>query len=118
MTKPSPEKSRLIAAICDARAFVATLDEDDYNFADETGGLSVARHIFPGMNQRRWTVSFSSRPDRFLTVLKSQSVLHMTDAEIAEMILNAWDTDWDDVLKDRPAGDYRVGSSDFKQRNQ
>ncbi len=109
MTKPSPDKSRLIAAIKKARD---ALSDDE-----QPRGLSATRRIFPGLNDRRWVVAFDDDPSRFLTVLSSERWADKDVAEIADFILSGWDSAWDDMLKDKPIGDYTVGSSDFEQRN-
>lgn len=99
----------LRAAVAEAR----TMADEDLA-VNERHGISATRQDFGG-GDFKWHVSF--RVDDFMTHICENDVRHMSDSEIAEMIWSSWDSDWDDVQIESPVGDFRVGSSDFKQRD-
>jgi hypothetical protein len=100
----------LRAAVAKARTFV---NEDPDEFYDWTG-LFATRQDF-GDGEFAWHVTFGSGD--FMTRISDTDMRDMSDDELAEQIWSCWDSDWDDVLVENPAGDFTVGSSDFRQRD-
>lgn len=83
---------------------------------DQTGGLSAQRRDMGG-GEYQWRVSFDDDPAAFMTVMANDDWSQMSDEEIAAEIESCWDEHWDDVLDDRPVGDFSHASSDFHSRD-
>lgn len=98
----------LRAAVAEARA-VAGEDSDEYY---DWKGLSATRQVF-GASEFTWHVSFGLAD--FMTHISDSDMRDRSDDELAYEIWSCWDTEWDDLQIERPVGDFRVGSSDFKQ---
>jgi hypothetical protein len=81
----------------------------------KAGLLAQRRQLSP--RQWQWFVAFDDSADRFMTVIATDDVRGMTNKTIMDLILGCWDPEWDDILNDNPVGDFRIGSSDFTQRD-
>lgn len=99
----------LRAAVAKART-IANEHSDEYDWK----GLSATRQVF-GSGEFAWHVSFGVAD--FMTHISDSDVRDRSDDELADEIWSCWDTDWDDLHIEAPVGDFRVGSSDFKQRD-
>lgn len=97
-----------------AKTLIEAIKKTRSRWDGETLGLSVARRVF-GRKDFEWIIKFEANAD-FMTHFEPDfNPSMMTDVEISEHILACWDVDWDEMLKERPVGDYSLGSSDFKQ---
>lgn len=96
-------------AVAEARTF-ANEHSDEYNWK----GLSATRQVF-GAEEFAWHVSFGVAD--FMTHISDSDVRDRSDDELADEIWSCWDADWDDLQIADPVGDFRVGSSDFEQRD-
>jgi uncharacterized protein CbrC (UPF0167 family) len=101
----------------DASFLIAAIGVARENHDGDTRGLSATRRVYSGPGQREWIVRFDNDAGAFLTVISDSDVTDMTDAEIKDVILDCWDSDWDDIHDYPAVGDFTVGSSDFTQRN-
>lgn len=102
-----------LAALRDAVAEARTIANEHFEDYDWKG-LSATRQVF-GAEKFAWHVSFSLAD--FMTHISDSDVRDRSDDELADEIWSCWDTDWDDLQIETPVGDFRVGSSDFKQRD-
>lgn len=99
----------LRAAVTEART-IANEHADEYDWK----GLSASRQVFEA-REFAWHVSFGLAD--FMTHITHSDVRDRSDDELADEIWSCWDADWDDLQIAAPVGDFRVGSSDFKQRD-
>lgn len=84
-----------------------------------TAAIAAARQDYegPGIYAQRfadgtWTVSFAEYADFMTRISDDDDAQGMTDAAIAEMILDCWESDWTSpgsapVLGDAAAGGWR-----------
>ena len=102
-----------LTALRDAVANARTI-ANEYSDEYDWKGLSATRQVF-GAEKFAWHVSFSLAD--FMTHISDSDMRDRSDDELADEIWSCWDTDWDDLQSETPVGDFRVGSSDFKQRD-
>jgi hypothetical protein len=109
LTNHDANLAALRDAVAQARA-IANEHIDDH----EGKGISATRQVF-GAEEFAWRVSFSLAD--FMKHISDDDVRNRSDDELAEVIWACWDADWDDLQIEAPVGDFRVGSSDFVQRD-
>lgn len=109
LTNSASNLAALRLAVYKARTVV-----NEYSDEYEWKGLSATRQVF-GARDFAWHVSFGLAD--FMTHISDSDMRDRSDDEIAEEIWSCWDTEWDDLQVEVAVGDFRVGSSDFKQRD-
>lgn len=106
---PTKEQNRaaLLAAIKAARA--------NQSNADEAHGLYATRRLYH--DDVEWLIDFEN--PSFATVIADDfDISAHSDEEIASIILNCWEDEWDDIANENRVGNFQIGSSDFRGRGQ
>ncbi len=115
MTKlTETDLAALRAAVAEARENPISNHHHD---EEEITGLYAGRRVY-NTGETEWFVEFGGRGDWLTCIDETAAPLDMTDDEITAKISFCWDSDWDDVQDERPAGDFTLGSSDFSTRGQ
>lgn len=107
----------LTAAVTDA--FDQAQCDIDEMHIDAANHLMAQRRVH-GDGSTAWIVRFSDSfdSDHMTHMFSTLSECAGTVEEVAARIESAWDEEWDEVQRERPAGDFSLGSSDFVTRSE
>ena len=98
----------------DLNAAIAAAREAAEHSTDGAYGLSAQRRNHGG-GEYTWAVAFDNDPAAGMIVLDYDlDFTGLSDAQITAKIDYWWVEAWDEHQFERPAGDFRAGSSDWK----